>query len=108
MSTSAEYAGWMARNRGFLSDDAQQKIRGARVLVAGCGLGSVIAELLARTGFTELVVADGDQVELHNLNRQFFSHADIGGNKAERLAQRLRAIHPEVHAEAAPYMLDRQ
>ena len=108
MTSTAGYATWTSRNNGFLSSEMQQKIRGARVLVAGCGLGSVIAEVLARTGFTELAVADGDQVELHNLNRQCFSHADVGANKAERLAQRLRAIHPEVHAEAAPFMLDRK
>jgi molybdopterin/thiamine biosynthesis adenylyltransferase len=105
MTATAEYTSLTARNSGFLSGETQRKIRGARVLVAGCGLGSVIAELLARTGFTELTVADGDRVEVHNLNRQLFGFDDVGGNKAERLAGRLRAIHPEIHAQAAPVML---
>ncbi len=106
MHATAEYATWTSRNTGFLGQDVQQKIRRARVLVAGCGLGSVIAEVLARTGFTEITVADGDSVDVHNLNRQLFDFSDVGGNKAERLAARLCAIHPDIHARALPCMLD--
>jgi molybdopterin-synthase adenylyltransferase len=104
---AAEPVTWTSRNRGFLSAEAQQKVQHSRVLVAGCGLGSVIAEVLARTGFTDITVADGDTVEVHNLNRQLFGFEDVGGNKAERLAAHLRAIHPDIRAHAAPVMLDR-
>jgi molybdopterin-synthase adenylyltransferase len=106
MNATAKYANWTSRNTGFMNADVQQKIRNTRVLVAGCGLGSVLAEVLARTGFTEITVADGDKVEVHNLNRQLFAFEDIGKNKAESLASRLRAIHPDIHVQAAPYMLD--
>jgi molybdopterin/thiamine biosynthesis adenylyltransferase len=96
---------WTSRNTGYVEGAVQEKLGGQRILIAGCGLGSVTAELLARTGCRNFVLADGDRVEVHNLNRQLYSHRDIGRNKAEALAERLRAIHPEIQVRAIPEML---
>jgi len=88
-----------ARNAGYISPELQQKIRDTRLLIAGCGLGSVAAELAARTGFERFVLIDGDRVEAHNLNRQLYTAADVGTPKVQALARRLAAINPAAQVE---------
>ncbi len=82
------------RNRGYISPELQEKIRSTRLLVAGCGLGSTIAEAAVRVGFERFTLADGDSISAHNLNRQAFAAADVGRQKVAALAARLRAINP--------------
>ncbi len=51
--------------------EGQKKIRASKVLVIGAGgLGSPVIQYLAAAGIGTLGVADFDEVELHNLNRQ--------------------------------------
>lgn len=51
--------------------EGQKKIRSSKVLVIGAGgLGSPVIQYLAAAGVGTLGVADFDEVELHNLNRQ--------------------------------------
>lgn len=51
--------------------EGQKKIRASKVLVVGAGgLGSPVIQYLAAAGIGTLAVADFDEVELHNLNRQ--------------------------------------
>ncbi|MDR6867735.1 adenylyltransferase/sulfurtransferase [Microbacterium resistens] len=81
---------------GF-GEDAQRRLRAARVLVIGAGgLGSAVVPLLAGTGIGTIGVLDDDRVELSNLPRQL-SHgvADVGRLKTESLAETVRAIDPE-------------
>lgn len=88
------YETFTRRNAGYVSKDLQRQIRKTRLLVAGCGIGSTIAETCLRLGFQHLTLIDKDRVEAHNLNRQNFTAADIGAPKAEALAKRLRAVNP--------------
>ena len=83
------------RNKGYVSEDLQKKIRNTRVLIAGCGIGSTIAEAAMRLGFYQMTLADGDTIEVHNLNRQAFGYSDVGKSKVSALAKRLRDINPE-------------
>jgi len=92
-------------NWGFISTETQERIRKTRVLLAGCGLGSNIAILAARTGFTKFVLADGDKVELGNLNRQAFGLQHLGRNKAEVTAELLQEVNPQAEAEVFPYFI---
>ncbi len=62
-------------------------------------MGSVIAELALRSGFTHLTLVDGDTVEITNLNRQMFSNQDVGSYKAEVIAKRLLAINPNAEID---------
>jgi molybdopterin/thiamine biosynthesis adenylyltransferase len=103
---STSYAELVSRNTGFISDKLQESIRKTRVLVAGCGLGGVIAEVAVRTGFANLGVVDGDRVERHNLNRQMFAVHDIGCLKAASLAKRLRDVNPDAEIRDFNVMID--
>ncbi len=86
----------------------QQALAAARVLVVGLGgLGSACAQYLAGAGVGQLVLADGDRVELSNLPRQVLhSEARVGRNKAESAAQTLAAMNAEVALSVLPHRLE--
>ena len=82
--------------------EGQARISGARVLVVGAGgLGCPVALYLGASGVGYLTIADGDVVDLTNLQRQV-GHADkrIGDNKARSLAQSVQALNPEIEVVA--------
>ncbi len=95
-----------SRNWAFISRAQQEALSKHVVFAAGTGLASTIALLACRTGFRRFILADGDTVELSNLNRQAFVFAQIGRNKAEATAEALRGIRPDVDVETLPYFLD--
>jgi molybdopterin/thiamine biosynthesis adenylyltransferase len=92
-------------NRQILLHDfdiaGQERLQQSRVLVVGLGgLGCPAALYLAAAGVGELVLADGDVVELSNLQRQIaHTSNDIGTNKALSAAAKIAALNPEVHVE---------
>ncbi|MDO8347489.1 MAG: molybdopterin-synthase adenylyltransferase MoeB [Rugosibacter sp.] len=77
--------------------EGQEAIVNARVLVIGAGgLGSPAAYYLASAGIGTLVLADGDTVDLTNLQRQILhSTAAIGEPKALSGQRTLAGINPE-------------
>ena len=93
---------------GLSAPDCQARLRAARVVVLGVGgLGSWTALGLACCGVGELVLYDGDVVELSNLNRQvLFTPGDIGSPKAELAARALSAFNPGVRVTAVARSLD--
>jgi len=82
------------RNRLYVSDLEQEKIKNTRILIAGAGLGSNIAECALRTGFENITICDMDDVELSNLNRQNYTQNDIENSKVNSLYKRLKSINP--------------
>jgi molybdopterin/thiamine biosynthesis adenylyltransferase len=94
------YETFTSRNAGYVSEELQHRIRHARLLIAGCGIGSTIAETCLRLGFQHLTLVDKDRVEPHNLNRQNFTAADVGTQKVDALAKRLLAINPSATVRA--------
>lgn len=87
------------RNRLYISDSEQIKIRNFEILIAGAGIGSFIAEAALRLGFENLTIIDGDTVELSNLNRQNYQEKDLGHSKAISIKQRLLNINPNANIE---------
>ncbi|MDR0872055.1 MAG: ThiF family adenylyltransferase [Prevotellaceae bacterium] len=95
-----------SRNRLCITAKEQAQIRRFRIVLAGAGLGSVIAECALRLGFEDITIIDGDTVELSNLNRQNYTRADIGKPKAQALAQRLQSINPQARLTACCQYID--
>ena len=95
------------RNIGTLGMDGQAKLLRSSAAVLGCGgLGGWITELLARAGVGRLVLIDGDVFSESNLNRQALcTEANLGQNKAETAAARVRAINSAVEAVPNPVMM---
>lgn len=85
------------RNRIYISTTEQLEIKNYKIFLAGCGIGSVIAECALRMGFENITIADGDVVESSNLNRQNYENADIKNSKAESLKKRLLSINPDAN-----------
>ena len=100
MSDAFSYETFVLRNDGYVCPQTQEKIRSTRLLIAGCGIGSSVAVCAARMGFTKFVLVDGDTVEAHNLNRQFYEFTDIGKPKVEALHDQILRINPQAEIEA--------
>jgi molybdopterin/thiamine biosynthesis adenylyltransferase len=88
-------------------EEAQERLLASRVLVVGAGgLGSSALMFLAASGTGHITVADGDKVELTNLQRQIAHRvASIGENKAESAARTLAALNPDIEVVALPARL---
>jgi adenylyltransferase/sulfurtransferase len=86
----------------------QARLRAAKVLVVGAGgLGSPLLLYLAAAGVGTLGIADGDVLELSNLQRQIaHSTAHIGMNKTHSAAVAAAAINPLVRLETHPLHID--
>ena len=78
--------------------EGQEKLLAASVLIVGAGgLGSPAAMYLAAAGVGTIVLADGDTVDLTNLQRQILhTTQSIGKPKAESGREALERINPEV------------
>src|SRR5262245_63299429 len=99
MSRSFSYETFVTRNSGYVDANTQDRIRKTRLLIAGCGIGSSLAVCAARIGFNNFVLVDGDVVDAHNLNRQFYEFADIGKPKVDALKDKIVRINPEANVE---------
>ena len=88
--------------------DGQERLSHARVLIIGAGgLGSPAAYYLASAGIGTLVLADGDTVDLTNLQRQILHRTDsIGQAKALSGQRTLSEINPECHVVALAERLE--
>ncbi len=88
--------------------DGQEKLLNSRALIIGMGgLGSPIAMYLAASGVGTLVLADFDQVELSNLQRQIAHTTDrIGQLKTHSARQTCLSLNPGINIETIDYALD--
>lgn len=82
--------------------EAQQRLKGAKVLVVGAGgLGCPVLLYLATAGVGKITVLDDDVIATHNLHRQvLFSAADVGKKKALVATEKMRTLQPLVTVEA--------
>jgi len=83
--------------------DGQQKINDSKMLIIGMGgLGSPTALYLAASGVGHIVIADFDQVELSNLQRQIIhSTSDIGDDKVNSAKAKLLELNPNITVTVA-------
>lgn len=88
--------------------EGQERIAASRVLVVGTGgLGSPIIAYLAAAGVGKIGIADGDVVELSNLQRQIlFGTPDLGKKKTLVAAEKVKNLNPDVQVEAYDFFLN--
>ena len=77
----------------------QRKLLDAKVLVVGAGgLGSPIALYLTAAGVGTIAIADGDTVELSNLQRQVLHFTgDVDRAKVQSAKDKLNKLNPDVN-----------
>jgi len=82
-------------------------LSGCKVAVVGMGgVGSWIVEALVRSAVGHLSLIDADDICVSNTNRQLPAMAgQYGRNKAVAMAERCRAINPDVQVEAVESFL---
>jgi molybdopterin-synthase adenylyltransferase len=100
----AEVQETQTRTVSFWGEDNQAKIASLTVAVVGLGsVGSIVAELLARTGVQRLILIDYDVVKIHNLDRTISAGpGDEGQSKVQVAARRLRAIATAANFQVVP------
>jgi tRNA A37 threonylcarbamoyladenosine dehydratase len=78
---------------------ALETFRNAKIVIVGIGgVGSWVAESLARTGFENLWLIDMDDICVTNTNRQIHTlTSSVGHLKVEAMAERLRGINPDIN-----------
>ena len=80
----------------------QDKVMASSCAIIGCGAtGNEVAKNFALLGVGTIDLFDFDTIELHNLTRSvLFRETDVGKNKAETAACRLRELDPNVVVKA--------
>ena len=88
----------------------QQKLLDSTALIVGMGgLGSPIAMYLAAAGVGHLILADFDNVDLTNLQRQIIhGTGDVGKAKVDSAYETLQQLNPEVTITRFKQQLDDQ
>jgi tRNA A37 threonylcarbamoyladenosine dehydratase len=90
-----------SRTQLLLGEEAMNKLKESTVAIFGIGgVGSYVAEALARCGVGKLVLFDDDKVCLTNINRQLIAtRKTIGRKKVEVMAERINDINPDAQVE---------
>ncbi len=105
---SFDYHEAFSRNLGWVTETEQEILRNKRIAIAGMGgVGGSHLLTLTRLGIGEFNLADFDQFELANFNRQAgASTPHLGRNKLEVMAELARGINPGLKLEQFPAGID--
>lgn len=95
---------WQQRFAGIdrlYGNGSVERLCSRHVCVVGLGgVGSWAVEALARSGVGKLTLIDADDICVSNTSRQLHAlEGQYGRGKAEALAERCRAINPEIQVE---------
>ncbi len=87
-----------------VGEAGQEILLHSKVLIIGAGgLGSAAAFYLAAAGVGTLGIADGDRVDLSNLQRQILHGVDnLGQEKVTSAGATLRSLNPELQLQLYP------
>ena len=96
MADAFDYGEAFSRNLGWVTEAEQERLRGARVCIAGLGgVGGIYLLTLARLGVGAFTVADFDTFALANFNRQAGATVStIGRSKLDVMVEMARDINP--------------
>lgn len=87
-----------SRTELLLKEEGMDRISASRIAVFGLGgVGSYVAEALARCGVGSLTLVDHDRVSLTNINRQLYAlHSTIGKYKIQVAKERIADINADI------------
>ena len=93
-----------SRNIGWVTESEQAKLKKSRVAIAGLGgVGGAHLLTLTRQGITNFNIADFDDFDVHNLNRQAGAFMPFMGQpKLDTIAKMARDINPEIDLRLFP------
>lgn len=94
-----DYQSAFSRNIGWVTEEEQKLIKNTTIAIAGMGgVGGHHLHALIRIGFEKFKIADFDQFELQNFNRQFgASISSIRKSKVDVLKKIALDINPDAH-----------
>lgn len=89
-------------------NEAQNQLAKSRVLVVGAGgLGVPVLQYLAAAGVGKLGIADGDVVEMSNLQRQIlYNETELCKNKAQIAKEKLAKLNSEIKLKVYDFFID--
>ena len=86
-----------SRTERLIDIENLEKLKKSNIIIFGLGgVGSYVAEALARSGVGRMTVVDKDTVDITNINRQLYAlHSTIGKAKADVAKERILDINPD-------------
>lgn len=95
-----------SRTEMVIGTAALNKLRNSTVAIMGVGgVGSFVAEGLARSGVGHFILCDDDDVCLTNINRQILAmRSTVGKNKVDVMKERILDINPKAVVDVHPYL----
>ncbi len=95
-----------SRTQRLIGTDGMNRLQAANIIIFGLGgVGSYIAEALARSGIGNMTVVDKDTVDITNINRQLYAlHSTVGRDKTAVAKERILDINPKCQVTAITKM----
>lgn len=86
-----------SRTEMLIGEEGINRLNDSKVAIFGIGgVGSYVAEALARCGVGKFILVDNDKVTITNINRQIIATTKtIGQYKVDLMKQRILDINPE-------------
>lgn len=90
-----------SRTEMLIGKEGIKKLSNAKVAIFGIGgVGSYVAEALARSGVGNFILVDNDKVTITNINRQIIATTKtIGQYKVDLMEERILDINPNAKIE---------